>query len=73
MKKVKLINTFHNTEAVVMVSDTCKDAWDAWDEVQGLAHHESPGVYREKRRLRSVEKKLCPSYPDCACGSFRPN
>lgn len=70
MIKVTLVNNFHGTEASVMMEEGTTPH-EAWETLQALANQEF-GYGKEKRRLRRVEKELCPSYPDCACGGYRP-
>lgn len=67
MKKIKLINVFHNTE-VIILSD-CDNNLDAWTELQWNAYgRQDPKAIRKMKR---VEKELC-GCDDCKCGTFRP-
>ena len=67
MHKIKLTNSFHGTEAVVIAD--ADNAADAWQEIQISAYFE--GYHGPaNRRLARVRDKLCGSH-DCQCGIVR--
>lgn len=67
MYKVKLSNSFHGTECVIL-SHT-DDMWDAWLDLQIMASEDRIGR-GHRQKLARVRRLLCGA-DDCGCGIVR--
>jgi hypothetical protein len=70
MKKMKLKNSFHNTEITILVPDGIHSEKEAWIWVQSCAERSKVNGSSNpaKRLLRRVTRKLCPNHTECKCG-----
>ena len=67
MKKAKLTNSFHRTEATILAKDG-QSAYDAWMDLSIAAAQSRGGA--ANRRRRRVWSALC-GIEDCKCGVVR--
>ena len=71
-QKFKIYNTFHGTEAIVLVkSEYCVDdgdghSPDTWLQCEAYCRGDDAAYCR--RKLREIKRKLCPHGDSCKCG-----
>jgi len=68
-KRVRLENTFHNTEITVRVEPRLEADAVAGDYLGALDYYSIYPGSVERRKLRRIMRTLCPS-PGCCCGGF---